>query len=210
MLLASAAWDARVPRRITAAAIAAALQGVFCWLILHEAIAPTPLRSLTPLQVTIFQAARRSRPVMGRQRPQPGPPHRLTPKREAASPPAAQPITLPPAGRPGPGASIDWQQALRREVRARELSPSPGKLEFGLPRRPAAGPTVPRFGWDYARTHRVEPLPEGGLLINLSDRCAVVLYVLPIPVCRIGRIPPDGGLFDHMRDRRSDGPDALP
>ena len=65
MLLASAAWDARVPRRITAAAIAAALQGVFYWLILHEAIEPTPLRSLTPLQVTIFQAARRSRPVMG-------------------------------------------------------------------------------------------------------------------------------------------------
>ena len=114
----------------------------------------------------------------------------MTPKREALSPPAAQPITLPPAGRPGAGASIDWQQALRREVRARELAPPPGKLEFGLPRRPAAGPTVPRFGWDYARTHRVEPLPEGGLLINLSDRCAVVLYVLPIPVCRIGRIPP--------------------
>ncbi|HEX5458778.1 MAG TPA: hypothetical protein VFX20_02315 [Steroidobacteraceae bacterium] len=56
----------------------------------------------------------------------------------------------------------------------------------------------------------MEELPEGGLLIRLNDRCAVVLYVLPIPACKIGHIAPDGGLFDHMHDRRDDRPERLP
>lgn len=211
MPLATAALDARVPRRVTAAAIAAALQGVFYWLILREAIEPTALQSPIPIEVTIFEAARRPYPATapGR-RPHPAP-RRLIRKSEAA-PPAARPITLPPAltPTPAPGATIDWQQAMQREVRARDFAPPPGKLEFGFPRRPAAIPTAPRFGWDDARTHRVQQLPEGGLLINLNDRCAVVLYVLPIPVCKIGHIPVDGGLFDHLRDRRAERADGLP
>ena len=213
MPLATAALDARVPRRVTAAAMAAALQAFFYWLILHEAIEPTALQTPTPLQVTVFEAARRLRPATAPgQRPHPAPPRRLIRKREASPTPAARPITLPPAAvpRPAPGATIDWQQALQREVRARDSAPSPGKLEFGFPRRPAPTPAAPRFGWDYAATHRVQQLPEGGLLINLNDRCAVVLYVLPIPVCKIGHIPVDGGLFDHLHDRRGDRADELP
>ena len=213
MPLATAALDARVPRRVTAAAIAAALQGVFYWLILHEAIEPTALQSPASLQVTIFEAARRPRPATAPgERPHSVPPRRLSRKREAPPTPAARRVALPPAATPTPppGAAIDWPQAMQREVRARGSAPPPGKLEFGLPRRPAPTPPAPQFGWDYAATHRVQHLPEGGLLINLSDRCAVVLYVLPIPVCKIGHIPVDGGLFDHLHDRRGDRADGLP
>lgn len=211
MPVAIAALDARVPRRVTAAAIAVALQGVFYWIILHEAIEPTALQSPTPLQVTIFEAARRSRPATAPgKRLHVAPAQRLRRKREAPSPPAARPITLPPAAMSAPGTSIDWQQAMQREVRARDFAPPPGRLEFGFPRRPAPTPTAQPFGWDYASTHRVQPLPEGGLLINLNDRCAVVLYLLPIPVCKIGHIPVDGSLFDHLHDRRGDRADGLP
>lgn len=210
MQLAIAAPDARVPRRVTAAAIAAALQAVFYWLILHETIEPTALQSPIPLQVTVFEGTRRPRPATTSGKPPlPAPARR---KREPPLPAAARPMTLPPAATPAPasGPAIDWQQALRREVRTRDLAPPSGKLEFGLPRSPAATAPAPRFGWDYASTHRVQQLPEGGLLINLNDRCAVVLYVLPIPVCRIGHIPVNGGLFDHLRDRRGDRADGLP
>ena len=48
------------------------------------------------------------------------------------------------------------------------------------------------------------------MVINLTDRCALVLYGILIPVCKIGSIPLNGHLFDHVRDRRSDGQTALP
>ena len=212
MSSAIAAWDARAPRRVAAAAIAAVLQGVFYWLILHEAVAPTVQQSSAPLHVTIFETARRLRPVI---RPpkqlQPERPRRPATKSEARSLPAARPILLPRAGQPVAHPAVDWQQALQGEVRAQESASLPGKVRFGFPQRTGPLPAAPRFGWDYAHTHRVEQLPEGGLLINLNDRCAVVLYVvMPFPVCKIGHIPTDGGLFDHLRDRRDDRPDGLP
>lgn len=210
MPLAIAALDARVPRRITAAAMAAVLQAVFYWLIARQAIEPAVLQSPTALRVTIFEAARRPRPAAApRKRPPTGRPRRPTPGREAPSPPVARPIALPPAAAPA-RASIDWQQAMRREVHSLDFTRRGRKVEFGFPRRREPTQAAPQFGWDYARTHRVQQLPEGGLLINLNDRCAVVLYVLPIPVCRIGHIAVDGGLFDHLRDGRGDRADGLP
>ena len=44
------------------------------------------------------------------------------------------------------------------------------------------------------------------MLLNINDRCAIVIYGLIFPVCRIGRIPANGHLFDHMRDRRTGEP----
>jgi hypothetical protein len=210
MPLALAALDARAPRRVTAAAIAAVLQGVFYWLILHEAVEPTARQASPSLEVTTFETAWGPRQALSRpKRPQPGPPRRLAPKKEAPSAPVARPIPLPRAGKPVAHPSVDWQLAMQGEVRAQDATPPPDRLRFGFPRRPAIFPAAPQFGWDYAHTHRVEALPEGGLLINLTDRCAVVLYVLLIPVCKIGHIATNGQLFDHMHDRR-DEPDELP
>lgn len=220
MPFATAALDARAGRRIVAAGIATALQGVFYWLILREAVQPTQLPISIPLEVTIFQATRRARPATLPPRRQPEVPRRqATPTKQASSvrqpsplAETAQPITPPRAAEPAPHTPIDWQQAMQSEVRAQESAARTRRLQFGFPRSPPPGPAAPaEFGWYYAATHRMEPLRGGGTIINLTDRCMIVIYVLPIPVCRMGDLPPPNGrLFDHMRDRRYDGPGALP
>jgi len=209
----NAAWDARAGRRVAAAAVAAALQGVF-WLILHQTLEPTPAPKSAPLAVTLFAAASRPRPAppprkSRHSRLKPGPP-----SARALSPVAApieQPVTVPRLATPAPRASIDWQRAIRGEVRAEELRSRPGKLDFGFPRRRAVAPSAPEFGWDYARTHRVESLRDGGVLINLNDNCVIVIYVVvPLVGCKIGRLPANGHLFDHMRDPGNDRIHRLP
>lgn len=214
MPFATAALDERAGRRITAAAIALALQGAFYWLILRPAIQPAPPPVATPLEVTLLQAARRLRPAL------PPPKHlRAVPRLQAAPatrqipPPAemTQPITVPWATKPAPRTPIDWQRAMQGEVRAEESGSHAGKLQFGFPQPPPASPAAPwKFGWDYAQTHRIEALPDGGLLINLTDRCALVAYLMLIPVCKIGKMPANGQLFDHIHDPRNDRPGALP
>jgi hypothetical protein len=68
---------------------------------------------------------------------------------------------------------------------------------------------TPEFGWDHARTHRVEPMEGGGSILWLNDRCFVVLYgMIPFPMCGIGKIPVRGDLFDHMRDSKRQEPNA--
>ena len=201
MPLAAAAWDARALRRVTAAAIAAALQGVFYWLILHEAIGPTDLPAAMPLEVTILQAAKRlepATPARERQRP------RQVARRRVQR--SAQPVTLPGPVERARHPPIDWSRALQGEVHAPKLRAPAQKLRFGFPRRSAPVPAAPEFGWDYASTHRLEALPQGGMLLNLNDRCAIVIYGFIFPFCRIGRIPVNGHLFDHMHDRRAGDP----
>jgi hypothetical protein len=83
-------------------------------------------------------------------------------------------------------------------------------VSFGFPKAPTAAPAVPKFGWYYAGTHRIEELPGGGTIINLTDRCAIVVYVLLIPVCKIGKIPANGDLFKRLHDRRDGSEGALP
>lgn len=211
MPLAVAAIDARTTRRIAAAAIAAALQGVFYWLILHEAVEPIALPTSTPLEVTLFSTpARRPRPKMfpRKQEPPVVPSGHILPRR--AAPPVAQPITPAPAVKSAPHAPIDWQHAMQGEVRRAEPRSRDNSLNFGFPQLPAGPAAPPEFGWYYAGTHRVQALPEGGTLLNLTDHCGIVIYVLPIPFCKIGRIPANGQLFDHMYDGRNDRLSGLP
>lgn len=208
MPLGTAVGEARAGRRLSIAAMAAAMQGVFYWLLVHVAVRPPVPPTATPLQVTIIQAARRAKPLMlpRKNERRPAPRHRSEP-REPPAPPLVRPITQTPQS--APRAPIDWRQALRAEVRS--LQSPPERMSFGFPRQPPpASAAPPQFGWDQARTHRVESLPDGGMLINLNDQCAIVLYVLPIPVCKIGSIPANGGLFDHLHDPRAAGRDRLP
>jgi len=203
---ATAASDARAAPRVTAAAIAAALQGVFYWLILHEAVGPPAPPASTPLEVTILQAGRRLEPALPplkRRR------SRQEAKRRKVPPPAAamQPITLPQTVKPARHPPIDWPRAMQREAHAEALRPPARRLRFGFPRQAAPAAAVPEFGWDYASTHRLQALPQGGMLLNLNDHCALVIYGFIFPFCRIGRIPVNGRLFDHMRDRRGGEPE---
>lgn len=219
VLLAIAACDARTARRVAAAALAVALQGLFYWLMVHEVVAPTALRTSKPLPVIIFETARRLNPALLRKRrrqlsSRPAVRHEGV---EPAVPPiAAQPIAVEPIAPPFPAKPAahtpsGWEQEIQHEARLEEARARAGKIRFGFPRAPAAAAAAPEFGWDYAHTHRLQALSGGGMLINLNDHCALVVYGLMFfPGCRIGRIPVNGQLFDHMHDRRDDRPGALP
>jgi hypothetical protein len=100
-------------------------------------------------------------------------------------------------GHPG----VDWNAELERAGKDSLPEPAPARRDFGFPHRsPPAAAMPPEFGWDYAATHRVESLPGGGLLINLNDRCVLLLAPLPFAMCGIGTQPANGELFEHMRD----------
>jgi hypothetical protein len=88
--------------------------------------------------------------------------------------------------------AIDWAKEAER------VAADPG-LNVGPEPAPAARQ---QFGWDYAHTHRLESLPEGGLLVNLSDQCSIVVkFPMILGGCRIGKIEGRGDLFAHMHDK---------
>jgi hypothetical protein len=93
----------------------------------------------------------------------------------------------------------DWAAELSRAARE-AASAKPNTRDFGFP-HPAATPGKPaQFGWNYAATHRVESLPQGGLLVHVNDNCVLVLFPLPFVGCGIGKTKANGNLFEHMRD----------
>jgi hypothetical protein len=103
---------------------------------------------------------------------------------------------------------IDWAQEAQRAA-ARQID-----ADEAAARRAAAfstrkktpdrlaplAPAKPQFGWSHANTHRIESLPGGGFILNLSDRCAIVFAVMLIPVCKLGTTEPRGDLLRHMDD----------
>jgi hypothetical protein len=89
-------------------------------------------------------------------------------------------------------AAIDWGKEAER------VAADPA-LKVDAAPAPAAHQ---QFAWDYAHTHRVESLPEGGLVVNLSDRCSIVVrFPMILGACKIGKIEGRGDLFVHMRDK---------
>ncbi len=200
MWVATAAGDARAARRVTVAAVAVALQGAFYFLILHETVERAVPPGAPPLQVILLQTTVRQRPLrLPRQHERPAS-SRPSPRRNAVS--KGGPQTVEPA----PHAPIDWQRGIRAEVRE-EQSP-PRKLDFGFPQAPQAPKALPEFGWDYAPTHRIVPLPHGGMIINFSERCFINVWY-PIPMCR-GKEPANGHLFDGLEGPWNDRTDGLP
>lgn len=214
MLSATAPLEARLGRRAAAAAVAAALQAIFYSLMVHEALEPTALQRSMPLAVTIFEVPRLASPTTTLPRQRPSRlllPHLAIAKsRPLLRPPPARPITPTTAAEASAHPPVDWQQAAQREARELASRSHTRKMQFGFPQMPESAPPRPQFGWDYAHTHRVEPLPGGGTIINLTNRCALVVYAIPIPVCKIGHIPVNDHLFDDMRDRRNDPRGELP
>lgn len=107
---------------------------------------------------------------------------------------------------------IDWDSAMGESAQhAAQHNYDAQARSFGFPTHlPAPDPKAPEFGWDYARTHRVEAIPGGGLLINLSDGCVLMLSPLPIAMCRFGKKKANGDLFKHMQDATRAGETGLP
>ncbi len=105
--------------------------------------------------------------------------------------------------------AIDWakeaERAAARRIEADEeadrrasaLSPRRGP-SVGAPEAPAA---TAQFGWDHAHIHRVEPIPDGGVVVNLNDQCAIIVkFPFLLPGCKIGKAQSRGDLFTHMND----------
>lgn len=116
----------------------------------------------------------------------------------------------PPLPAEQPAAPIDWTaEAARTAKQQAEQATAPGPRALdqrapGVDFDGGLGPDPeyrPEFGWDHAHTHRIEALEGGGSILWINDRCFIVMAgVIPFPVCGIGKIPPRGDLFDHMRD----------
>jgi hypothetical protein len=145
--------------------------------------------------------------------PPPAPPREVVPERTTPSPvrPRVHEVPAPATPRdtipvPEQRAPIDWS-------REAELAVARGVDAIELERRRARGftpevqgrepeilvPPAAEFGW--SRTaKRVEALPEGGILIRLSERCVIAVTPMVFPACGIGEIPVNGDLFEHMDD----------
>jgi hypothetical protein len=114
-----------------------------------------------------------------------------------ASPPGSAPAAINWAAEGAEAASrVARGEDGRREPRPFGRMPPPSAIFDPAP------PRRPGLAWNHARTHRVEALPGGVTVFNLNDHCAVaLLWVVPFFGCTLGRIPPRGDLFDHMREQ---------
>lgn len=116
------------------------------------------------------------------------------------------PFPVPRPPNPSPAApAIDWgkeaaiaaDDRLRLDAQASRQAAALSRWKLNaLPT--AVAPAASAFPWDHAHTHRFEPTPQG-LLVNLSDRC--VLLINPLALlggCRLGALPVHADLFAHM------------
>ena len=112
----------------------------------------------------------------------------------------------PPTG----GTAIDWS-AEAAGAAARQVEADERRARQARAFAPAANPMFatrarrPGFHWNYARTHRVEPVPglvPGlGTVIHLNDQCSILLFVIiPMIGCALEKPPVRGDLFEHMHD----------
>lgn len=114
-------------------------------------------------------------------------------KAAAAAPDAGAPVQPPP---------IDWVEELSRAAKDSSAAQAGPQLkDFGFPQlHQAPSPKSPGFSWSHSRTHRVESIPGGGILVNLNDNCVLVFLPLPMVACRPGKKPANGDLFDPLHD----------
>jgi hypothetical protein len=173
------------------AAAVLVLHGALCWLlVVRSEVSALPQMS-NSLELIVLPAPPVSpKPTTHRQPPRTG---------AAARVPAQSPSTPEREESNAIHPPIDWNAELDREARESVAAGSSPKFKnFGFPPPPPARSKSPEFGWDYAATHRVQPLSGGGLLVNLNDNCVLVFAPLPFFFCRPGHKPADGDLFKHM------------
>lgn len=133
-------------------------------------------------------------------RPETTPPER-PPRRPAAANPRTLQIPVPPvttapleSSAPVALPPVDWQQEMQDTAKKkgdatpwRSVVPNPDKK----PKH--------EFKWDRAHTRRIEVDEETRIpVLNLNDHCALIFFL--VPGCRIGKIKPNGELFDGMND----------
>ncbi len=188
-------------QRTSVIALVAALHVAAIWLLASMTVR-IPLRAASeslPLLLLAPENAAGSNPVP---RPSDRTDRAMGPnrRRSALEPSAAVPKALPQSD--AIREPIDWEGVLNRAaVSAASAAAAPPPREFGFPRSAEPGAaSAPEFAWSHARTHRLELLTGGGLLVNINDHCVLILFPLPFVGCGIGKIAVNGALFEHMRD----------
>jgi hypothetical protein len=186
------------------AAAVLALHATLCWLLLSGARGVRMPRGSQSLEIVLLAPAA------------PTPSRRSLPERAGRSPSkstAASP-SAPAAPEPEPDGAIhpriDWDAELARAAAAAADAAAAGAArpkprDFGFPAAEAPPAKRPQFGWDYAATHRIQPIDGGGLLVNLNDNCVMVFLPLPFVFCKPGHKPANGELFRHMSPLAGEG-----
>jgi len=124
-------------------------------------------------------------------------------QQNTAAAPAAQPNTAASSKeRSAIHPPIDWAGELDRAARDSVPAEPPREpRDFGFPHASTARSSKPpEFSWSHTRTHRVESIPGGGLLVHVNDNCVLVLIPLPFFACAPGKKPANGDLFKHLHD----------
>ena len=97
----------------------------------------------------------------------------------------------------------DWFQELQlagKDAVAKESEKKKHEADFAHI-FPAQTEKPEQFAWNYAATHRVEALPQGGLAIHINDNCTLLIFPLPFIGCTIGKKPANGDLFESMHEK---------
>ncbi len=97
----------------------------------------------------------------------------------------------------------DWGEELKRAAKdtlGKELERKKHEFDFAHA-YPRQVNKPPQLAWDYAATHRIEAMPQGGTVIHLGENCVLLIVPLPFVFCSIGKHPANGDLFEHMHDR---------
>jgi len=156
-----------------------------------------------PQPPSTTQAAQRAKPKRATAAPAESSAPIVTPQRE----PPSNAVAAPAA----PDCRRELQIAANNAIEAQERKRhQPAPHDFSGVKPGSTDDSKPRFGWNHAATHRIEEIPSGGLLININDRCVIAWVVFPMPLCRIGKIPVRGDLFEHMQDSGASGEPEVP
>jgi hypothetical protein len=141
------------------------------------------------------------------------PPAAVSRKRLPQTEPSSSPVTVPVAPAANPAtpllqqdSKVDWMTEARRSaVAVTREGPSTQRSLGGD--RPEPSPRIKQkpLGWDQTHTRRVEALPQGGILIRLSENCALAITPLPLVGCSLGKRKARGDLFESMEQRAQPG-----
>lgn len=167
------------------------------------------------IHVALFQLLRMSRPVRIESperstelvfwralRTNPPPPPEFSrlpvPQLQNTSPPAStapQLIAPPEPADTGAAPSIDWRRDGEQVARDHALT-----AEAARDRKDdhAAPKPKPQIAWSHSRTHRIDPMENGGFVVWINDKCGVAVSLMAMPFCQFGKKPARGDLFEHM------------
>jgi hypothetical protein len=171
---------------------------------MHLTVTPT-----TDLETSMILFTLPSKDATPQQAPLPTRPERARSMQHARPPEAAvhPRDQAPERTQSSAPVAIDWakeaERAAARQIDEDEVAARRAAALSAHTKAPSSlaplPPPPPQFGWSHAATHRLESFP-GGMILNLTDRCAIVFSIMLIPVCKVGDMEPRGDLLEHMDD----------